>query len=61
VIDASVKQRMKRILKDIQSGDFAKEWVQEHQAGMPTLTKLRNEGGASRIEKVGKSIRKMFE
>ena len=33
VIDSEVKERMKKILKDIQSGEFAKEWVAENEAG----------------------------
>lgn len=61
IIDASVKNRMRKTLKDIQSGSFAKEWVSEYESGMPILTKLRAEGESSEIEKVGKSIRKMFE
>ncbi|MGQ9586764.1 MAG: ketol-acid reductoisomerase [Thermoplasmata archaeon] len=61
VIDEGVKARMKEILKDIQSGKFAAEWVAEYEAGMPTLTRLRNEGKKSEIEVVGRKIRKMFE
>jgi len=61
IIDDRVKQAMKVILKDVQSGAFAKEWVQECSSGLPTLTKLRKEGEKSQIEVVGKSIRKMFK
>ena len=61
VIDDCVKETMQDILKDIQSGKFAKEWVQEHEKGMPTLNRLRKEGQKSKIEVVGRSIRKMFE
>jgi ketol-acid reductoisomerase len=61
IIDDRVKDRMRKALRDIQSGDFAREWVSEYESGMPTLTELRNEGESSKIEKVGKSIRKMFE
>ena len=61
IIDDGVKERMNRILKDIQSGKFAKEWVAERDAGMPTLTKLRMEGEKSQIEVVGRRIRKMFK
>jgi len=60
IIDGRTKETMKVILKDIQSGEFAKEWVEEYEAGMPRLTKLRNEGEKSQIEAVGKKIRKMF-
>jgi ketol-acid reductoisomerase len=61
IIDDRVKQKMVGILKDIQSGTFAKEWVAERDSGMPTLTKLRNEGEKSQIEVVGRRIRKMFK
>ncbi len=61
IIDDCVKETMQGILRDIQSGKFAKEWVEEYENGMPTLTKLRNEGEKSKIEAVGRSIRKMFE
>ena len=61
IIDDRVKQKMVGILKDIQSGKFAKEWVAERDSGMPTLTKLRNEGEKSQIEVVGRRIRKMFK
>jgi ketol-acid reductoisomerase len=61
IIDSRTKRTMKEILKDIQSGKFAREWVEEYEAGMPVLTKLRNEGEKSKIEAVGKQIRKMFE
>ena len=61
IIDAHVKECMKKTLKDIQSGRFAKEWVAERDAGMPTLNRLRKEGANSKIEIVGKKIRKMFD
>ncbi len=61
VIDDCVKETMQGILKDIRSGKFAREWVEEYEKGMPTLTKLRNEAEKSKIEVVGQSIRKMFE
>jgi len=61
VIDARVKENMKSILKDIQSGKFATEWVEEYETGMPALTGLRKEGERSKIEVVGREIRKMFE
>jgi len=61
VIDDCVKETMQSILKDIQSGKFAKEWVEEYEKGMPTLNKLRTDAEKSKIEAVGKSIRKMFE
>jgi ketol-acid reductoisomerase len=61
IIDDRTKETMKDTLRDIQSGKFAAEWVAEHDAGMPTLTRLREEGRKSQIEAVGRRIRKMFE
>ncbi len=61
IIDDHVRQNMVKLLKDIQSGRFAAEWVAERDAGMPTLTKLRNQGAKEQIEVVGKRMRKMFD
>ena len=61
IVDEHVRQNMERTLKDIQSGKFATEWVEERAAGMPTLTRLRKEGAKDKIEVVGKKIRKMFD
>lgn len=60
IIDARTEQTMIDILRDIQSGAFAREWVAEYEAGMPTLRRLREEGEKSQIEVVGRKIRKMF-
>lgn len=60
IIDPKTEVAMKRILKDIKSGAFAKEWVAEYESGMPTLNRLRKQGSRARIEVVGKAIRKMF-
>ncbi len=61
IIDPATASAMKNVLADIKSGRFAKEWVDECEAGMPTLTKLRQEGAKSQIEVVGTDIRKMFK
>lgn len=60
IIDDGVKKRMKKILKDIQSGKFAKEWISEYEAGIPELKRMREEGAGEQIEIVGANIRKMF-
>jgi ketol-acid reductoisomerase len=57
IIDSSVKKRMKKALKDIQSGKFAKEWIREYQDGYPRFNKIRKEEAAHPIEKVGKRLR----
>ncbi len=61
IIDPATASAMKNVLADIKSGRFAKEWVDEYEAGMHTLTKLRQDGARSQIEVVGTDIRKMFK
>jgi ketol-acid reductoisomerase len=58
IIDGKVKETMKRVLKDVQSGAFAREWVTESQKGIPNLKRMREEAKAHLIEKVGKELRK---
>lgn len=60
IIDDRTKETMREILREIRSGEFAREWVKEYEAGMPTLKRLREEGRKSQIEVVGRKIRKMF-
>lgn len=60
VIDKETKKRMEKVLKDVQNGSFAKEWIEENQAGIPKLKQLRKELGDHKIEKVGKQLRSMM-
>ena len=60
VIDASVKQRMKAILDEIQSGAFAREWIRECESGSRTFHAQRAAVGSHPIEAVGKRLRKMM-
>jgi len=60
IMDKGVKKRMKKALKDIQSGKFADEWIAEYDAGLANLKRMREEGSKEQIETVGASIRKMF-
>ena len=57
VINGNVKKSMKSILKEIQSGKFAKEWVKEYQAGLPKYNKLLEDGEKHPIEETGKRLR----
>ena len=57
VIDASVKARMKEVLKDIQDGTFTKNWVAEYEAGLPNYRKYRQADLDHPIEQVGKQLR----
>jgi ketol-acid reductoisomerase len=60
VIDERVRCEMKKILKEIQTGEFAREWILENQAGKPVYNKLRRMGLEHPIEKVGKELRSMM-
>ena len=60
VIGESVKQEMKKILGEIQSGAFAKEWIAECDAGAERFEELRAQSKQHPIEKVGKKLRKMM-
>ncbi|MEO5915946.1 MAG: ketol-acid reductoisomerase [Luteolibacter sp.] len=57
IIDASVKKRMVKQLKEIESGKFAKEWIAEYEGGYKVFNKLRKEGANHQIEKVGEKLR----
>src|SRR3989338_4067398 len=60
VIDARVKENMKQLLNEIQSGAFAKQWIAEHAAGRPTFTKLMRQDEEHLIEQTGKKLRAMM-
>jgi ketol-acid reductoisomerase len=60
VINDSVKQEMSTLLKDIQSGAFADEWMAEHEAGKVRFKKLEEEALSHPIEEVGKRLRGMM-
>jgi ketol-acid reductoisomerase len=60
VIDEHVRAEMKKILADIQSGRFAREWVLENAAGQPSFKALRRRAAEHDIEKVGEKLRAMM-
>lgn len=60
VIDARVKESMKSILKDIQSGAFAKRFIDDQDAGAPEFKALRAKGEAHPIEATGRELRKLM-
>ncbi len=60
VIDDHVRQSMKQILANIQSGAFAREWILENQAGRPSFLALRKQNAEHPIERVGKELRGMM-
>jgi ketol-acid reductoisomerase len=57
VVDESTKARMKEILGEIQSGQFARELIAEEDNGRPNFKALREAGKGHQIEKVGKELR----
>jgi ketol-acid reductoisomerase len=60
VVTAETKKVMKEILREIQDGEFAREWMLENKANKPTLTALRRKGAAHQIEEVGGKLRGMM-
>src|SRR3954469_5308847 len=60
LIDETVRERMKKILSDVQDGSFAREWILENQAGRPVFDKLRERGRKHPIEEVGRRLREMM-
>ena len=60
LINSDTKKEMQKILKDIQDGTFAKNFVEECEKKKPLMTKLREENSKHEIEKVGKGLRSMF-
>jgi ketol-acid reductoisomerase len=60
VIDDETRAEMRRILDEIQSGQFAKEWIAEAENGFPNFRRLRTEARASQLEEVGRGLRRMM-
>jgi ketol-acid reductoisomerase len=60
IVTEETKQEMKKILHEIQSGQFAKEWILENKANQPTFQAMRRRDREHQIEKVGKELRAMM-
>ena len=60
VIDKRTREIMKGLLEDVQSGKFAKEWIEENKKGRPVFNELRKEHDKHPIEEVGRKLRKMM-
>lgn len=60
IITEETRKEMKKILEEIQSGSFAREYILENVAGRPLFKKLRERERALLIEKVGKELRSMM-
>jgi len=60
VIDAHVREEMKRVLADIQSGNFAREWMTENASWLKDMTEMRARAAAHPIEAVGCRLRALM-
>ncbi len=60
IVNDETKATMKQILKEIQAGEFAQQWVAEHAAGKPSFNKFREDAAKHPIEKVGAKLRTLM-
>jgi len=60
IVDASTKKRMKTVLKEIQTGKFAKEWIKEYEGGYKKYNQLLAAGEKHPIEVTGKRLRSLM-
>ncbi len=60
VINPAVREEMRHLLRDIQSGAFADEWMAEHEAGKPRFKQLEGAAQSHQIEEVGRRLRAMM-
>jgi ketol-acid reductoisomerase len=61
VISEPTREAMKKILSEIQSGDFAREWIAENRAGQENFKRLREEQSRHQVEVVGKELRSQMD
>ncbi|MEL7338682.1 MAG: ketol-acid reductoisomerase, partial [Planctomycetota bacterium] len=60
IITDETRAEMKRILEEIQNGDFARNWILENRAGAPSFKATRRREKTSQLEQVGRSLRRMM-
>jgi len=60
IITEETREEMRQILYEVQSGEFAKEWILENQANRPVFNAMRRHEAAHPIEEVGKKLRAMM-
>jgi ketol-acid reductoisomerase len=60
IVTEETKREMKKILNEIQTGQFAKEWILENKANQPTFQAMRRRDRDHMLEKVGKDLRSMM-
>ncbi|HUR85936.1 MAG TPA: ketol-acid reductoisomerase [Solirubrobacteraceae bacterium] len=61
VITDDTRANMRKILEEIQNGDFAREWIAENRAGQENFKRMRAEQAASAVERSGKELRAMMD
>jgi ketol-acid reductoisomerase len=57
VIGPESREAMKQLLNEIQSGDFAREWIAENRAGQENFKRMREEQAGHQVEVVGRELR----
>ena len=60
IVNEGTQAEMRKILAEIQKGEFAREWILENQAGRPAFKALRRHAAEQQIEKVGEKLRSMM-
>ncbi|MGD9815430.1 MAG: ketol-acid reductoisomerase [Hyphomonadaceae bacterium] len=60
IIDARVKDAMRDVMADVQSGKFARDWMAEYRAGAPNLARMREAAAKHPIEAAGETVRAML-
>ena len=60
IITDQTRQEMKKVLTEIQTGEFAKNWILENQAGRPNFDAMRRIDAEHPLEVVGKKLRAMM-
>jgi ketol-acid reductoisomerase len=60
IVNQQTREEMKRILKEIQSGQFAKEWIDENKTGRKNFLRMREEAKHQPVEEVGRELRAMM-
>ena len=60
IVNDETREELRRVLDEIQSGAFAKEWIGEADAGFPNFLRMRQDARTSQLEEVGRGLRSMM-
>jgi len=60
IVNEQTRAEMKKILGEIQSGEFARQWIEENKTGRKKFLAMRQSGHDDQIEKVGRELREMM-